>query len=76
MALRDTPNGYNPYSVLSALQKSIRRGIEYDAFWWAHELVINDQSPHAWNRLEVIACEDIGMGNPNAITLVHSCREA
>lgn len=76
MALRDTPNGYNSYSVLSALQKTIRRGIEYDAFWWAHELVINDQAPHAWNRLEVIACEDIGMGNPNAITIVHACREA
>ena len=76
MSLRDTPNGYNFYHVASALQKCVRRGIEYDAYWWAHELVINNQATMVWNRLEVIACEDVGMGNPNAISIVHSCREA
>jgi hypothetical protein len=76
MALRDTPHGYNPYSVVSAMQKCIRRGTEYEAFWWAHELAINQQIPWVWNRLEVIACEDIGMGNPAAISIVHACREA
>lgn len=76
MALRDTPNGYNPYEVVSALQKAIRRGHEYQAFWWAHELVLNQSAPWLWNRLEVMACEDIGMGNPSAISIVHACREA
>jgi hypothetical protein len=76
VALRSTPNGYDPYEVASALQKSIRRGREYDAFWWAHELAINQTVVWLWNRLEVIACEDIGMGNPQAIVIVHSCREA
>lgn len=75
MALRDTPNGYNPYTVMSALQKSIRRGMEYEAYWWAHELAINQQATMAWNRLATIACEDVGMGNPDAVAIVHACRE-
>jgi hypothetical protein len=73
--LRDTPSGYNPYSVLSVLQKCIRRGKEYEAYWWAHELAINQQATAAWNRLATIACEDIGMGNPSAVAIVHACRE-
>lgn len=75
MALRETPSGYDPYEVVSALQKSIRRGQEYEAFWWAHELAINHTTPLLWNRLEIIACEDIGMGNPQAIVIVHACRD-
>lgn len=76
MALRDTPNGYAPYSVLSALQKCIRRGMEYEAYWWAHELAINLQTSLVWNRLRVIACEDIGMGNPDAVAIVHACHQS
>jgi len=76
MALQDTPNGYNPYEVMSALQKCIRRGVEYDAYWWAEELVRNKQATMVWNRLEVIACEDVGIGDSSAIVMVHACREA
>jgi hypothetical protein len=76
MALRDTPNGYNPYSVASAMQKCIRRGVEYDAYWWAHELAINQQVTWVWNRLTVIACEDVGMGDPQALLIVQACRQA
>lgn len=73
--IRNTPNGYNVAEVKSALQKCIRRGLEYEAFWWAHELVINKMSTALWRRLCVIACEDIGAGNPMAITIVHACRD-
>lgn len=75
MAIRDTPNGYNISAVKSALQKSIRRGLEYDAFWWAHELGLNNQMIYVWRRLLIIACEDIGMGNPAAVAIVRACRD-
>ncbi len=76
MALRDTPNGYNPYEVVSAMQKCIRRGVEYDAYWWAHELMINSMVTWVWNRLEIISCEDVGMGDPHALLVVQACRTA
>lgn len=33
-----TPNGYYLDEVISALQKEIRRGKEYEAVYWAVEL--------------------------------------
>lgn len=77
MSIPDTINGYNSYDVMSALQKCIRRGVEYDAGFWAMELCDTGAS-HAgicWNRLQVIACEDVGPGDPNAIAIVTSCRD-
>jgi len=74
--IRDTPNGYNPYEVASALQKCIRRGREYEAYWWAHELLINQQGTWLWRRLLTIACEDVGMADPQAIVVVNACHQA
>ena len=33
-----TPKGYDLHEVISALQKEIRRGNEYEAVYWATEL--------------------------------------
>lgn len=52
--------------VTSALQKSIRRGntvMAYKAAMWLHQ--VNPQQ--VWNRLRVIACEDIGIGDLDAV---------
>ena len=76
MALRDTPGGYNIFDVMSALQKCIRRGMEYEAYWWAHELIANKQATLVWRRLLTIACEDIGPGDPSAVCVVQACRQA
>jgi len=73
--IRNTPNGYNPYEVASAMQKCIRRGLEYEAYWWAHELAINQMIAWVWRRLLVIACEDIGMADPQAVVVVNACRQ-
>jgi len=55
-----TQRGYDIYELLSALQKDIRRGNEYQAVFWAVEL--ESFNPTAlWNRLRVIASEDIGL---------------
>jgi len=45
------------------MQKSIRRGMEYEAVHFAVEL--EEFNPTMlWNRLKIIACEDIGPANP------------
>jgi len=60
-----TQRGYDIYELLSALQKDIRRGNEYQALFWAVEL--ESFNPTAlWNRLRVIASEDIGLADPLA----------
>jgi len=61
--LANTKHGYDHYELLSALQKSIRRGLEYEAVHFAVEL--EEFNPTMlWNRLRVIANEDIGPANP------------
>jgi replication-associated recombination protein RarA len=61
--LANTKHGYDHYELLSALQKSIRRGMEYEAVHFAVEL--EEFNPTMlWNRLRLIACEDIGPANP------------
>ncbi len=62
-----TPKGYDLHEVISALQKEIRRSKEYEAVYWAREL--ESFNPKAlWNRLRVIASEDIGLANSLALT--------
>jgi replication-associated recombination protein RarA len=59
--------GYSPYDLRSALQKDIRRGNEYEALFWAVKLEsLGNKSviKGIWNRLKVIASEDIGSANP------------
>jgi replication-associated recombination protein RarA len=61
--LATTKHGYDHYELLSALQKCIRRGLEYEAVHFAVEL--EEFNPTMlWNRLKIIACEDIGPANP------------
>lgn len=64
-----TMNGYPLGEVVSALQKTIRRGQTEDAFYWAMEL--EPRYYHKlWERLMVIACEDIGCANSQISVLV------
>ena len=61
--MANTKHGYDHYELLSALQKCIRRGMEYEAAHFAVEL--EEFNPTMlWNRLKIIACEDIGPANP------------
>jgi replication-associated recombination protein RarA len=51
------------------MQKCIRRGMEYEAVHFAVEL--EEFNPTMlWNRLKIIACEDIGPANPTMPILV------
>lgn len=50
--------------VVSALQKSIRRGREPQALYWARILHKADYSEYCWRRLKIITSEDIGLAAP------------
>jgi len=58
-----TDRGYDYFELLSALQKDLRRGNEYEAMFWAVELESFNLTA-LWNRLNVIASEDVGVANP------------
>ena len=69
VADKKTKHGYDFYEVLSALQKEIRRGNEYEAVFWAVELE-SFNIKTLWNRLRIVASEDIGLANPCAVIVV------
>lgn len=72
-----TRNGYAGDEVISALQKSIRRGEVEQACMFAYEMYISSPQleDKLWRRLLTISVEDIGMGNPNAVLMVQSLNE-
>ena len=69
-----TRNGYAGDEVISALQKSIRRGLEEQACMFAYELYISSPQleEKLWRRLLTISVEDIGLGNPMAAIVVNN----
>ncbi len=64
-----TKNGYQLGEVVSALQKSIRRGLEEEAMYWALEMADSGFGRYVWKRLMVIAAEDIGLADPQTLIL-------
>ncbi len=69
-----TLNGFHADEIISALQKSIRRGKEEDAAKFAYELYATSPELEAkcWQRLMTISVEDIGMANPMASVIISS----
>ena len=64
-----TINNMAVFEVMSALQKHIRRGEEREAMHCACEMGHSSKAFHTilCNRLEIIAHEDIGLANPQAV---------
>ena len=71
-----TCGGYAFHEVLSALQKSIRRGLEEDALFWATELYLSGYETQAWRRLCVIASEDVGIAYSDVFLCVRELYQA
>lgn len=71
-----TKNGYKLDEVVSALQKSIRRGNEKRAVYWAYEMFESGYIKYLWRRLSVIALEDISIADPFAAILVNSLAQS
>lgn len=59
-----TQGGYNFGEVTSSFQKSIRRGMEEDALYWAVELDKSGYGEYVWKRMRIISSEDIGLAEP------------
>lgn len=72
----NTLGGYDVYEVLSVLQKSIRRGLEEDALFWATELYLSGCREHVWRRLRIIASEDVGLAVPSMVTDIQALYNA
>jgi len=69
-------DGDQHYDILSALQKSIRGSDENAAIHYAARLIEAGDIISLSRRLLVIACEDIGLAYPQAVTIVKSCVDA
>lgn len=76
-ARTQTRNGLNGDEVISALQKSIRRGLVEEACKFAYEMYITSpqMEDKLWRRLLTITVEDIGMGDTNAAILVNNLNQ-
>jgi len=62
-----------PYDeVNSGLQKMIRRGKEREALILAQEMFDSGFHAAVARRLLVVACEDIGLANPQLVSQVHT----
>lgn len=70
-----TVGGYDFYEVMSAMQKSIRRGEEEATLFWASELYLSDYADHAWGRFHVIASEDIGLADNSVCVQIQTLHE-
>ena len=69
----ESRSGYDFYEVTSAMQKSIRRGLEEDAMYWCLELE-EKYFNYLWKRLLVISHEDMGIVSMDVVNFVETCR--
>lgn len=67
---------YEFSEVASSYQKSLRRGLEYEAAYWCFILHQSNLYKYAWKRLLIATSEDIGNGTPEAAVLVHSLQQS
>ena len=69
-----TEHGLAADEVISALQKSLRRGLLDNALLLGWEMYLTSPELEAmlWSRLCVIAVEDIGLGNVQAPVLIET----
>ena len=74
--MRYDRDGDSHYDILSALQKSIRGSDENAALHYAARLIEAGDIISLSRRLLVIASEDIGLANPNALLLANAAFDA
>ncbi|MDR0904142.1 MAG: replication-associated recombination protein A [Ruminococcus sp.] len=74
--MRYDRDGDEHYDILSAFQKSIRGSDENAALHYAARLFASGDMLSLCRRLMVIACEDIGLAYPSAISIVRACVES
>jgi putative ATPase len=76
MALYDK-TGEQHYDIISAFIKSMRGSDPNGAVYWLARMIVGGEDPSfIARRMLILASEDIGNANPNALLLAQSCFEA
>ena len=76
LALYDK-NGEKHYDIISAFIKSLRGSDPNAAVYWLARMVEGGEDPKfIARRMLILAAEDIGLANPNALLLAQACFEA
>lgn len=76
MALYDKA-GEQHYDIISAFIKSMRGSDPNGAIYWLARMLVGGEDPlFIARRMLILASEDIGNANPNALLLAQSCFEA
>lgn len=70
-------NGEQHYDIISAFIKSMRGSDPNASVYWLARMVEAGEDPKfIARRMLILAAEDIGLANPNALLLAQSCFEA
>jgi putative ATPase len=76
LALYDK-NGEKHYDIISAFIKSLRGSDPNAAVYWLARMVEGGEDPKfIARRMVILAAEDIGLANPNALLMAQTCFEA
>lgn len=71
-----TKRDYMLDEVISALIKSLRRGMEEESLFWAQEIEESGYHKYIWKRLLIFCAEDVGMADLDAIVRVNALAQA
>ena len=80
--LQENPVAYDKggemhYDIISAFIKSVRGSDPDGAIYWLARMVAGGEDPKfIARRLVILASEDIGLANPNALLLANACFDA
>lgn len=70
-------NGEQHYDIVSAFIKSMRGSDPNGAVYWLARMLVGGEDPlFIARRMVILASEDVGLANPNALLLAQSCFEA
>jgi putative ATPase len=70
-------DGEQHYDIISAFIKSVRGSDPNAAVYWLARMVEGGEDPKfIARRLVILAAEDIGLANPNALLLANTCFQA
>ena len=67
-------DGEQHYDIISAMIKSVRGGDPNAALYWMARMLAGGEDPKfIARRLVILAAEDIGLANPNALLIANTC---
>lgn len=76
MALYDK-NGEQHYDIISAFIKSMRGGDPNGAVYWLARMIAGGEDiKFIARRMLILAAEDVGLANPNALVVANNCFQA